>query len=49
MLWTSFVTLLLLWCIGLATSVTLSGYIHVLPLMAAVVAGVGSFQRDPLV
>src|SRR6266481_4793640 len=42
MLWTSFVMLLLLWCIGLATSFTLSGFIHLLPLMAGVVALVGT-------
>jgi hypothetical protein len=45
MLWTFFVMLLFLWCVGLATSVTLSGFIHVLPVMAGVVALVGTIQR----
>ena len=44
MLWTVFVTILLLWCVGSATSLTLSGFIHVLPFMAAVVAIVGTIQ-----
>jgi hypothetical protein len=48
MLWTLFVLLLFLWCIGLATSFTLSGFIHLLPLMAAVVALVGTIQRRQL-
>jgi hypothetical protein len=48
MLWTLFVTLLLVWCIGLATSLTLSGFIHLLPLMAGVVALVGTIQRRQL-
>lgn len=45
MLWTTFVSTLLLWCAGLITSFTLSGYIHVLPIIAAVVAVVGTIQR----
>jgi hypothetical protein len=45
MLWTTFASALLLWCAGLVTSITLSGYIHVLPLVAAVVALIGSIQR----
>jgi hypothetical protein len=45
MLWTTFVSTLLLWFAGLVTSFTLSGYIHVLPLIAAVVALVGTIQR----
>ena len=48
MLWTLFVALLVLWCIGLATSLTLSGFIHVLPLMAGVVALIGTIQRRQL-
>jgi len=48
MLWTLFVILLFLWGIGLATSFTLSGFIHLLPLMAAVVALVGTIQRRQL-
>ena len=49
MLWTSFVALLVLWCVGLATSVTLNGYIHLLPLLAAIIAGIGTLQRGQLV
>jgi hypothetical protein len=49
MLWTFFVTLLFLWCVGLATSVTLSGFIHLLPIMAAVVALLGTIQRRQLI
>jgi hypothetical protein len=48
MLWTLFVILLFLWGIGLATSFTLSGFIHLLPLMAGVVALVGTIQRRQL-
>ena len=48
MLWTVFVTILLLWCVGSVASVTLSGFIHVLPLMAAAVALVGTIQSRRL-
>jgi hypothetical protein len=48
MLWTCFVILLFLWCVGVATSLTMSGFIHVLPLAAVAVALVGSFQRKQL-
>jgi len=34
MLWTIFVILLVLWFLGLVSSYTLSGFIHVLLLMA---------------
>jgi hypothetical protein len=43
-LWTSFAFILLLWCVAVATSFTLSGFIHVLPFMAAVVATIGTIQ-----
>jgi hypothetical protein len=36
MLWTTAVLFVLAWGIGLATSVTLGGLIHILPLTAAV-------------
>jgi hypothetical protein len=49
MLWTCFVALLFLWFIGVATSLTMNGFIHVLPLAAAGVALAGSFQRRQLV
>jgi len=45
MLWTFFITLLFVWCLGLMTSVTMYGFIHLLPLLALVVALVGTFQR----
>jgi len=49
MLWTCFVALLFLWLIGVATSVTAYGFIHLLPVAAAGVALVGSRQRRQLV
>jgi hypothetical protein len=49
MLWTCFVALLFLWFIGVATSVTVKGFIHVLPVAAAGVALVGSRQWRQLV
>jgi len=36
MLWTIFVILLVLWALGLATSVTLGGFIHLLLVLAVV-------------
>lgn len=37
MLWTIFVILLILWALGMVTSYTLSGYIHILLVIALVV------------
>jgi hypothetical protein len=37
MLWTIFVVLLILWLLGMVTSFTLYGYIHLLLLIAVVV------------
>ena len=37
MLWTIFVVLLILWLLGVVTSFTLYGYIHLLLLIAVVV------------
>jgi hypothetical protein len=37
MLWTIFVILLVLWLLGLVSSYTLGGYIHILLLVAVVV------------
>ncbi len=34
MLWTIFVVLLILWALGMATSYTLGGFIHILLLLA---------------
>ena len=44
MLWTCFVALVFFWCVGLLTS-SMNGFIHVLPVLAAVVAVVGTLQR----
>jgi hypothetical protein len=38
MLWTIFVILLVLWLVGLVTSYTLGGFIHILLVIAIVVA-----------
>ena len=37
MLWTIFVILLVLWMLGLVTSYTLGGFVHILLLLAVVV------------
>jgi hypothetical protein len=37
MLWTIFIMLLILWFLGLVSSYTLGGYIHILLLVALVV------------
>jgi hypothetical protein len=37
MLWTIFVVLLVLWLLGMVTSVTLYGYIHILLIIAVAV------------
>jgi hypothetical protein len=37
MLWTIFVILLVLWMLGLVTSVTLGGFVHILLVLAVVV------------
>ncbi|MFI5092171.1 MAG: lmo0937 family membrane protein [Candidatus Acidiferrales bacterium] len=36
MLWTIFVVLLVLWLLGIATSYTLGGFIHILLVLAVV-------------
>ena len=38
MLWTVFVILLVLWLLGLVSSYTLGGFIHILLILAIVVA-----------
>ena len=38
MLWTVFVILLVLWLLGIVTSFTLNGFIHVLLVVAVVLA-----------
>jgi Family of unknown function (DUF5670) len=49
MLWTIFVILLVLWLLGLATSYTLGGFIHILLVIAVVVVLIRIIQgRRPL-
>lgn len=49
MLWTIFVILLVLWILGMVTSYTLGGFIHVLLVIALVVALIRIFSgRSPV-
>jgi len=49
MLWTIFVILLVLWLLGLVTSYTLGGFIHILLVIAIVVVIIRVIQgRRPL-
>jgi hypothetical protein len=49
MLWTIFVILLILWLLGLVSSYTLGGYIHILLIIAVVVLIINLIQgRRPL-
>jgi hypothetical protein len=48
MLWTIFVILLVLWLLGLVTSYTMGGFIHVLLVVALIVALIRVFSgRTP--
>ena len=47
MLWTIFVILLVLWLLGLVTSYTLGGYIHLLLVIALVVVVIRVIQGRP--
>ena len=50
MLWTIFVILLVLWLLGLVTSYTLSGFIHILLVLALVVLVINLLSgRRPVV
>ena len=49
MLWTIAVVLLVLWALGLVTSYTLGGFIHVLLVVAVVVVLVRIIQGRPVV
>jgi hypothetical protein len=44
MLWTIFVILLVLWAIGLATSYTLGGFIHILIALAVIILIINLFS-----
>jgi hypothetical protein len=49
MLWTIFVILLVLWALGLVTSYTLGGFIHILLVIAIVVVLIRIIQgRRPI-
>jgi hypothetical protein len=49
MLWTIFVILLVLWALGLVSSYTLGGYIHILLIIAVAVLLIRIIQgRKPL-
>lgn len=50
MLWTIFVILLVLWLLGMVSSYTLGGFIHILLLIALVVLIIRIIQgRSPVV
>ncbi len=49
MLWTIFVILLVLWLLGMVSSYTLGGYIHILLVIAIVVLLIRVIQgRNPI-
>ena len=49
MLWTIFIVLLVLWLLGMVTSYTLGGFIHILLVIAIVVVLIQIIQgRRPL-
>ena len=49
MLWTIFVLLLLMWLLGMVSSYTLGGFIHILLVLAIVVVLIRIIQgREPL-
>jgi len=50
MLWTIFIILLILWLLGVVSSYTLGGFIHLLLLLAVVVLAIRLIQgRSPVV
>ena len=44
MLWTIFVILLIMWALGLATSYTLGGFVHILLVLALVMLVINLIQ-----
>jgi hypothetical protein len=48
MLWTIFVVLVVLWLLGIVTSYTMGGFIHLLLLLAVVVLVIRLFQGRSL-
>jgi hypothetical protein len=49
MLWTIFVILLILWILGLVSGYTLSGFIHILLVIAIVILVIRLIQGRPAV
>lgn len=47
MLWTIFVVLLILWVLGMVTSTTLGGFIHLLLIIAVAVVLIRVIQGRP--
>jgi hypothetical protein len=45
MLWTIFVILLIMWALGLVTSYTMGGFVHILLVIALIVLVVNLVQR----
>ena len=45
MLWTIFVILVILWLLGLVSSYTMGGFIHILLVVAVIVLVLGLIQR----
>ena len=45
MIWTIFVILLILWVLGLVSSYTMGGFIHILLVVAVIVLVLGLFRR----
>ena len=45
MLWTIFVVLVILWLLGLVSSYTMGGFIHILLVVAVIVLVLGLIQR----
>jgi hypothetical protein len=45
MIWTIFVILVILWLLGLVSSYTMGGFIHILLVVAVIVLVLGLFQR----
>jgi hypothetical protein len=49
MLWTIFIILLVLWALGMVTSTTMGGFIHILLIVAIVVVLIRVIQgRQPI-
>jgi len=45
MIWTIFVILVILWLLGLVSSYTMGGFIHILLVVAVIVLVLGLFKR----